>query len=150
MTLAEICVAETKRLHVVLEDWLVGAVAKTDTAFLPFSEALAPELEVISPNGSRTGHAALLSEFYGIHGVLAEDRAAFRIRVENAAAREIAPGLALATYEEWHERGEEMSARLTSVLMRAAPDAPGGVVWLHVHETWLPGRAPSAGERFPE
>ncbi|MEL6235503.1 MAG: hypothetical protein AAFR46_13960 [Pseudomonadota bacterium] len=150
MTLAELCIAETERLHVVLEAWLVGAVPKTDAAFLPFSAALAPELEVISPNGTRTAHAALVEEFYGIHGALAEDRAIFSIRVENATAREIAPGLGLATYEEWHERGEELSARLTTVLMRAAPDAPGGVVWLHVHETWLPGRAPSAGERFPE
>ncbi|MEM9049232.1 MAG: hypothetical protein AAGC92_10970 [Pseudomonadota bacterium] len=143
-------VAETHRLHVVLEEWLVGATPKTEAAFQPFAAALAPELVVISPSGSQTAHADLLAEFFDIHGALAADRDIFRIWVENASAREVAPGLGLATYEEWHQRGAEVSARLTSVLMREDPRAPGGVVWLHVHETWLPGRAPKAGERFPQ
>ena len=44
--------------------------------------------------------------------------------------------LALATYEEWQEIDGKINARLSTVLLRAKADAPNGVEWLHVHETW--------------
>ena len=57
---------------------------------------------------------------------------------------------ALVMYEEWHSLKGEESARLSTVLFEKRAGAPNGVAWLHVHETWLPGHAPAAGERYPE
>jgi hypothetical protein len=45
--------------------------------------------------------------------------------------------LALCTYEEWQESADATTARLSSVLFRQQTAAPQGLVWLHVHETWM-------------
>jgi hypothetical protein len=49
----------------------------------------------------------------------------------------------LVTYEEWQQSGDQTTARLSTALFRDKPDAPNGLEWLHVHETWLPDRAPA-------
>ena len=146
----ETCKAEAIRLHDFLQDWLTGDLPRTPEAFAAFADALGPGLIVVSPNGSVSERAAILAEFEAIHGAVAADRGAFRIWIENVRILRTEGDLALALYEEWHRRREETSARLSTVLFRARPGAPGGVEWLHVHETWLPGMAPKAGERFPE
>lgn len=150
MTLEALCEAEAARLHVFLEDWLVAALPRTAEAFGAFADAIAEPFVVIGPSGGVTARAALLTEFEAIHGAVAADRGAFRIWIERYETRRVEGGLLLATYEEWHRRRDETSARLATVLYRARPEAPGGVEWLHVHETWLPGMAPKSGERFPE
>ncbi|MEO0681668.1 MAG: hypothetical protein AAF192_14780 [Pseudomonadota bacterium] len=146
--LAALAVEEAHDLHRFLQDWLTGD--RPRDGFARFADAMAPELEVTSPLGTATGRDALLPEFEGLHGALAAQRDAFRIWVENAECRQVFGDVALVTYEEWHALEGATSARRSTVLYRRAPDAPGGVRWLHVHETWLPGLAPAAGERFPE
>ena len=107
-------------------------------------------LEVIGPRGTVTPRDALIDEFESLHGQLAADADAFEIWIENVRCRWTAGDYALVTYEEWHRRRGEESARLSSALFRRDEGAPCGVAWQHVHETWLPGRAPDGGERFPE
>lgn len=150
MTFEARCLKETARLHDVLEAWLVGALERTPAAFAAFETALADPCTVVSPKGMRTERAALVTEFEGLHGVLAADRGRFAVRVRNARVEARLGDHAVLTYEEWHERGEDCSARLTTALMREGLAAPLGVAWAHIHETWLPGLAPRAGERFPE
>ena len=61
------------------------------------------------------------------------------IRVRPISVRELEDGLALAVYEEWQNGPEGESAWTSSALLRRDPTAPGGIRWLHVHETYLPG-----------
>ncbi|MEO0361001.1 MAG: hypothetical protein AAF322_07830 [Pseudomonadota bacterium] len=147
MSLEKTCIDETHRLHRWLEDWLTGASPSDASAFAPFEAAIAPGFEIVSPRGSRTSGPDVVAEIRAAHGAAPPD---LKIRVENAAIAHLIGDHALVTYEEWHESGGARSARLATVLYREEPAAPGGVVWLHVHETWLPGLAPPAGERFPE
>ena len=134
-------------LHDFLRDWLTGALPRTEAAFARFKDALGAELVVISPRGTETGRAAIIDELEASHGaVQATD---FEIWIENYRCRRVFGDLALVTYEEWHRLDDETSARLTTALYRRRDDAPAGVEWLHVHETWLPDQAPAEGERFP-
>jgi hypothetical protein len=144
------CLQETVRLHDVLEAWLVGALDRTPEVFSAFETALADPCSVVSPLGTRTEREALVAEAEGLHGVLAADRGRFAVRVRNIRGEALLGDHAVLPYEEWRERGGDRSARLVTVLMREEPSAPLGVASARIHETWLPGLAPTAGERFPE
>ncbi|WP_417520027.1 hypothetical protein [Minwuia sp.] len=150
MDMAKQCRLETETLHDFLRDWLVGALPRTDDAFARFRDVMAPGLMVISPLGTRTELNDLLTEFESIHGVLAARKDSFRIEVKNYECHRLIGEQALVTYEEWHMDGDDVSARLSTVLYGPKRGTPHGVEWQHVHETWLPGLAPAAGERFPE
>ena len=144
------CEQEVRTFHAFLRDWLAGAVPRTAETFARFAGAMDGRLEVVSPLGTVTGRDALVDEFEGLHGQLAGDAEAFDIWIENFRCRWAEGDHAVVTYEEWHRRRGEPSARLSSALFRRAEAAPCGVAWLHVHETWLPGLAPPRGERFPD
>ncbi|MEO9652115.1 MAG: hypothetical protein ABJ360_18560 [Roseobacter sp.] len=143
------CLAETHRLHLFLQDWLRGTLPRTPKGFALFADALADPCQVVSPLGTITERTALLIEFEAAHGALAEHGTAFAIRIENPQVLQQWDDHALVQYEEWHDLKDDSSARLSTALFNSGENAPLGVVWSHVHETWLPGKAPVAGERFP-
>ncbi len=144
------CEREVREFHAFLRDWLVGAVPRTAETFSRFSDVMGGGVEVISPRGTVTGRDALVSEFEALHGELAADAGAFNIWIESFRCRWAEGDHAMVTYEEWHQRGDDKSARLSTALFRREEATPCGVLWLHVHETWLPDLAPQGGERFPE
>ncbi|MEM6340495.1 MAG: hypothetical protein AAF729_05065 [Pseudomonadota bacterium] len=146
---ADACIEEAHRLHVVLQDWLRGTLPRTPEGFAPFADALADPCRVVSPLGTVTERADLLTEFEAIHGVLSAHGEDFVIRVENATVLRRWDDHALVSYEEWHDLDGESSARVSTVLYTVEDAGPLGVTWSYVHETWLPGLAPVAGERFP-
>lgn len=146
---ARACIEEAHRLHVVFQDWLRGTSPRTPEGFAPFADALADPCRVVSPLGTVTERPELLTEFEANHGVLSAQGEAFVIRVENAIVLRRWENQALVSYEEWHDLDGESSARLSTVLYTADNAAPLGVSWSFIHETWLPGLAPVAGERFP-
>ena len=146
----EQCEQEVRGFHAFLRDWLAGAVPRTAGTFERFSRAMDGGVEVVSPLGTVTRRDALVGEFEALHGQLAADSDAFDIWIENFRCRWVGGDHAVVVYEEWHRRRGATSARLSTALFRREAAAPGGVVWLHVHETWLPGLAPQGGERFPE
>ena len=45
---------------------------------------------------------------------------------------------AVVTYEEWQEVDGETRGRLSTAVFGAREGRPNGVVWLHLHEVWLP------------
>lgn len=144
------CEREAVELHDFLRDWLAGALPRTADAFARFQDVIGEGFMIVSPRGSVSARDTLLPEFEGLHGQLADKAADFEIWVENFRCLRLLGDSALCTYEEWHRLDGATSARLTSVLYGRKPGTPAGVEWLHVHETWLPGQAPAAGERFPE
>ena len=146
----EACGREVVDLHVFLQDWLTGSIPREASVFARFEQVMGEGVQVVSPRGTLTNRADLLVEFEASHGALAEQADDFRIWVENYRCVREMGDLALVMYEEWHQLGDDTSARLSTVLFERNPVAPNGVAWSHVHETWLPGQAPSAGERFPE
>jgi hypothetical protein len=48
-------------------------------------------------------------------------------------------GLTVATYEAWQRHADgTVTGRLSTVVFRDQAGTPNGLVWAHVHETWLP------------
>jgi hypothetical protein len=60
----------------------------------------------------------------------------FVIRVAVREARLLGDA-ALIVYDEHQESAGVKTARRSSALFTADPDAPEGVVWRHLQETWL-------------
>ncbi|MCG8456718.1 MAG: DUF4440 domain-containing protein [Holophagales bacterium] len=140
-------VKEIEELHRFFEGWFLGILPDTDEAFARFADALDGDFMIVSPSGRATERAALLEALRGAHGAWGSGDGASeagagggRIWIENVRIRHLAGDLVVATYEEWQQKGGEARARgrLSTVVFRREGNAPGGLAWLHVHETWLP------------
>jgi len=134
------CESEIRELHRFFEDWFAGRLPRTPEAFERLRAALAPGFMLVTPDGRRTERDALLAGLEQAHGTQSD----FRIAIERVEPRAVVGEACLVLYEERQHRGDEANARLSAAWFRRAPDAPHGVVWLHVHEVGLP--APEASD----
>lgn len=133
---SEACRREIDELHRFFEDWFVGSLPATDEAFQRFEDVLASDFVIIGPGGLELERAAILDRVRGAHA--SRSGGEFSIWIENARVRECLVDRCLVTYEEWQRAGDEPRGRFSSVVFGVRADAPNGVEWRHVHETWLP------------
>lgn len=129
------CVREVEEFHQFFQDWFTGVLPRTPKAFARFSDQLADDFEIITPRGDRIAKPALVTGLEQAHGKLP---ATMKIWIRHCRVRPLGNGLWLATYEEWQNKGGEERGRLSSAVFREHATAPNGMLWLHVHETWLP------------
>jgi len=133
--LAAQCIKEIHRLHQAIEGWTTGALPNTEEAFAAFAGAFAPNFVIINPNGKAEAASHVVPRFRDRHGERSRD---FSIRITNEEVHDVTGDRALVTYREhWLHRAEEQSVILSSALMQADADRPGGFAWLHLHETWM-------------
>ncbi|PSQ19951.1 hypothetical protein BRD00_00515 [Halobacteriales archaeon QS_8_69_26] len=143
MTIADRAEREVVEFHEFIEDWLAGRIPDDDGTYDRARSALADDFEITSPSGETRSSAAILGDMEAAHGSAGDD---FSIRVADLDSR-FAFGdeaACLVTYEE-HQRptpGAAWTERYSTAVFRAADDAPNGVEWIHLHETWLPDGAP--------
>ena len=149
-SLDERCRAEVVELHQFLEDWSNGELPPTDEAFARFGDVIASSFLIVDPDGVMLGRQPIVDAIREAHG---RWRAApGRIRIENYRLHHAAGGLALATYEEWHDfpgAPEESVGRISSVLFGPNDPVPNGLEWLHLHEAWIPWTPPTSSQRRP-
>jgi hypothetical protein len=124
---------EIVELHQFFERWFAATLAPSDANFARVLTALAPDFALISPDGRLAAGATVIDWLRGGYGT----RPLFRLWTDKITVRHTGGELTLATYEEWQVINGVTSCRLSSALFRAQGAAPNGVVWLHVHETWL-------------
>lgn len=134
MTLADDCRAEVIDFHRFIEGWLSGRLEPTDANYDRARAVLAPEFETVSPSGRSRSRDGILADMEQAHAAF--DRS-FEIEIRDVSPRISFEDACLVTYEEWQRAGEETTGRLSTALFRRA-EAPNGVEWLHLHETWLP------------
>jgi len=116
---------EIEELHRFFERWLSG----DEDDFSRCDRALARDFTMVAPGGEVRTRDAL------VRGLLdAQGKRPVSIRIRNFEMFELAPELALARYEEWH--GDQ--GRVSTALFRVRGNAPNGIEWVTVHETWLP------------
>jgi len=129
------CRAEIARLHEQFVAWFTATVDPSD--FAGIERALAPDFEMVTPDGRRVAREAVLESIREAHGRDAPGE--FDIEIRNVELRHATDEHATVRYEEWQETAEGTTGRVSTVLFEPDPDAPGGLVWLDVHETWLDG-----------
>ncbi len=134
-SLEERCRAEVVELHVFLEEWSNAELPDTDEALARDGEVIAPAFLILDPDGSEAGREPIVAAIRAAHGRWRE--APGKIRIENFRLHHAAGGLALATYEEWHDLPGGGNGRLSSVLFGEDAGAPNGLLWLHLHEVWV-------------
>jgi hypothetical protein len=127
------CAREIQELHDFFQGWLEGSLPPTDAVFARFTAATASDFLLIGPDGSTAGRDATAAWIRAAHGT----RRGFRLWTDEHVLRASGPNWALATYREWQTRDGATTARLSTVLFTADGAAPAGLLWRHVHETWL-------------
>ena len=135
VSVEEQCVREVEQLHRFFGGWFRGELPGEDAAFERFAGVLSPSFEILPPDGGTLSRDEILSAVRAAHGAHAEGD--FRIWIENASSRWLGDGMLEATYEEWQTAAGETRGRQSRALMRQSPDAPNGVQWVRVEETWL-------------
>lgn len=129
--------AEIVDLHAFFEQWLGGALPATDAAYARLTDTMDPAFAIVTPAGALVERAVLVPQLRAAHG----SRPGWRIWIERPALRFQRGELTGATYEEWQHRADGVvTARLSTVVLRAQAGTPNGLAWLHVHETWLAPR----------
>lgn len=126
---------EIESLHAFFVDWFTGETAKDTHDRV--ERALGSEFEMVTPSGTRREYADVVDSIRDGYDDRESD--AFDIEIRNVETRYSVDDHALVRYEEWQETPNETTGRLSTVLFENDPDAPGGVVWLDLHETWLDG-----------
>ncbi|MEL7206926.1 MAG: DUF4440 domain-containing protein [Actinomycetota bacterium] len=126
----EAVAAEIVALHVEFDRWFDGESPSLERV----ERTLAADFLFVAPSGAVLVRDAVLA------GLADARRTGSRhIRIEHPTVRWRRGEVITATYEEWQslpgDGGE--TARLSTVVMEADLDAPAGLRWLAVHETWL-------------
>lgn len=137
------CHREVVELHEFLAQWLAGNIADTSRARARFEQAFAPECILIAPTGVIDGPSMLQQRLIKAHGV----SPGMDIRVEDFLPVWSLDKFALVQYTEWRHWNGQATGRISSVLFGAGSEAPNGVVWRYIHETWLAGHGPN--EQMP-
>ncbi|MEM7797598.1 MAG: hypothetical protein AAF633_00285 [Chloroflexota bacterium] len=122
---------EIIRLHIFFEDWFNGTIDYNDESFAQFSGSMGPSFTMVSPGGVLISRDQITQSLYGAY----RQRLGIRISIYRAKILYQSDSHILAAYEEWQTYQGERKGRLSSVLFSKEK---ARLVWLHVHETWLP------------
>ncbi len=133
--LLEMVTAEVAALHVEFQQWMCGEPGSLDRV----DQVLADDFHFVGPQGIAIVRADLLS---GLHA--ARGGRLVSIRTQNVAVVWQRGPIVGASYEEWQQTSEQTTARISSVVFEVADALPGGLRWLSVHETFLPGKGESS------
>lgn len=133
------CEKEVHELHQFFQEWFSGDLENTDDAFARFSDVMDEGFVIISPSGQMSERAPLVAALRGAHDRWSESGAG-KIWIENFRVHRLLADAAVVTYEEWQTSAGETRGRLSTAVFGPEEGTPNGVVWLHLHEVWLPER----------
>jgi hypothetical protein len=126
--LAANAVREIESLHAAFVDLFTGRSRGIERC----ADALAPAFSMVTPDGVRLDRAAVLA---GLEAATAPSD--FRISISSIRVLWEAGDSVLLQYIEEQYRDRKTTRRLSTALLTAEARAPCGVVWRHLHETWM-------------
>ncbi len=123
--------AEVRARHAFFVAWFAGSAAEAD--FTASARAFAPDMTMVEPDGSVADRDAVIAMLRRGRGA----RPGLAIEIVLRAARPVAPDTALVVYDEHQNLNGTRTARRSSAIFSRDEAAPEGVVWRHLHETWI-------------
>ncbi|SOB90764.1 DUF4440 domain-containing protein [Stappia indica] len=121
--------------HEFFVDWFAGRLE--DSAFAAALAAFDPDFHRIGPDGALQDHNGLTAMLAAARGRFAEG---FAIAIEDVAVLRETGDDALMTYVERQEHAGRTTFRRAGALFSRNADAPLGVAWRFVQETWINDR----------
>ena len=152
--LEKACKLEVLRLQKFLLDWRTGEIPKSENNFKLLSSALSTDFQIISATGEIIGREDLMKSIVKSYNTCEKGRISIDIR----NSRLIRSGkTCFMTYEEWQKIDSTTAtaiptatattttttARTATVIFRKLTKG-SGLEWMHVQETWIPGKEPSS------
>lgn len=132
MDLISCAKAEVIKRHEFFVEWFTGRGSEAEMEIS--LRAFAPDMTMIEPDANMIGQAEVIAMLRSARGKRPAD---FAIRVELVAARQIGHDAALVIYDEHQVIDGDRTARRSSAVFTADADAPEGVVWRQLQETWI-------------
>ncbi|MFW2381140.1 MAG: DUF4440 domain-containing protein [Acidimicrobiales bacterium] len=122
-------ITEIEALHVEFERWFNGESGSLDRV----ERVLAKDFTMIPPSGETVERADLIAGLKKAHGAVE-----LSIEIRNPIVRWSGAEGLLVSYEEWQHTPDKMNGRQSTALFVSDADAPNGLRWVHVQETWMP------------
>ena len=123
---------EVVNRHHFFVEWFTGRASEAELE--ASLRAFAPDMMMIEPDANTIGTDDIVAMVTNARGKRPAD---FEIRVELISARLIGSDIVAVVYDEHQVIDGERSARRSSAVFSADPEAPEGVVWRHLQETWI-------------
>lgn len=129
--LAERAIADVRDLHAFFVGWFRG---DGGLDFSTCERTLGPDFRLINPNGSTDDRRSIIERLRAARGSVP---AGFTIEVLQPRVVWQSADAVLLEYVEHQYRGGKTTDRLSTALFTPEPQAPNGVVWRHLQETWI-------------
>ena len=125
---------EVRELHRFFQDWYRGKL--DDDAFRRFDGVMGEGFTNVLPDADVLARETIIDAVRSQKGADTEAE----LWIENVRVVHSEAEFLIATYEEWQARaGRDARGRLSTVVFTRDEEMPNGLVWRHVHETWLAG-----------
>ena len=138
----ERCKAEIVRLHDAFVAWFTGSCDSSgDTYERTIGSVLSPSFSMVTPTGSVIPANLLHERLQAAYGSHSEHGMA--IEIKNVEVVSSSGSQYLVRYEEWQRSGSpevETARQSTAFFQESGPTSK--LIWVHVHETWMPGMGP--------
>ena len=131
---------EIIELHRFFEDWFGGYCENSEEVFAErLLDRMHADFSIILPAGIMLNGSDFWPEFTKLYGSNPD----FQINIRDIREKpQVAASVYAVTYQEWQRNAKqsnpENNGRLSSAVFLADEQAPNGLKWFHVHETWLP------------
>jgi len=132
---------EIRELHEFFQQWYRGALGAE--AFRRFEDVVGPAFEIVLPDAEVLDREEILDAVRSRRGQ--EPDASLWIREVHVV--EANDQFIIARYQEWQRRDDaDPQGRLSTAVFSIDETAPNGLIWRHVHETWLEQSPPDFGQ----
>ena len=131
--LAQRAVREVIELHDFFSVWLRRDTAATGD-FARCENAIAADFRMVTPEGEMHLRAEVIERIRSMRASVGSD---FRIQILQPSVVWQRDDAVLLEYIEQQYRDGRETNRRSTVLFIDEPTAPCGVLWRHLHETWI-------------
>jgi hypothetical protein len=132
------CYNEIVEQHSFFQDWFNGKIEKNEKTFQRFPSVLDNKFELITPSLQKYAREDILQLVWNSHASRTISDNPMKIWIENFGFKQLTSDIFLVTYEEWQKVESEDKGRLSTAIFLKKENKFNGIVWIHVHETWLP------------